>query len=68
MRLPRQRQQPEEPRAASDQEPERIPQRWVVILIAALVGGLVVGSPLASVPVGVATALGLVGLLDRIMR
>jgi hypothetical protein len=48
--------------------PERLPQRWVLILIAALLGAVTVGGLAGSVLAGVATALGIVGLLDKIMR
>ncbi|NBE94581.1 hypothetical protein E1267_42845 [Nonomuraea longispora] len=66
MRLSRRRAQREEP--APTREPERLPQRWVLILITASLGGLTVGGLSGWVGAGVATALGLVGLLHRIMN
>jgi hypothetical protein len=60
MRLPKQRHQPE--------EPERLSQRWVVILVAALVGGLTIGGLTRSAVAGVPTALAIVALLHTIMR
>ncbi|TDD09420.1 hypothetical protein E1292_10105 [Nonomuraea deserti] len=66
MRLSRRRPQREEPAPA--REPERIPQRWVLILITAFLGGLTVGGLSGWAGAGVATALGLVGLLHRIMN
>ncbi|MFG1709067.1 hypothetical protein ACFLIM_38340 [Nonomuraea sp. M3C6] len=66
MRLLRQRRPSKEPQPV--REPERIPQRWVLILLAAILGGLTIGGLASSVPAGVATALGLVGLLHKIMK
>ncbi|MBF8190388.1 hypothetical protein ITP53_32695 [Nonomuraea sp. K274] len=57
-----QRRQPE------GESPERLPQRWVLILITASFCGLAIGGLTGSVPAGAATALGLAGLLHKIMK
>lgn len=44
-----------------------LPQRWVVILFASLVGGTMTGSSADSSAVGVATALTIAGFLHSVM-
>lgn len=66
MRLPGQRRETEE--RESNNDPERISQRWVIILLAAAFGGVAVGVIADASALGIATALTLLGLLHAIMK